>query len=224
MTLEARDRILEKLRRGLPVTPAPLPGVRDDATHFTPASGDLAGVEPRIEHLGRRLEHLGAEFHPVEDVLAAGEVLGRILADLDPAKCLAPDVPLLREVVEASPLPVGEILREEKDLALDSPSLAGFEASLTPASAVVVRTGSILVTSRGAGGRRLSVLPPLHVVVAGVSQLVDSLDEAFAGLEGDDSSSVSLITGPSRTADIEKILVLGAHGPKRLALILIASN
>jgi L-lactate dehydrogenase complex protein LldG len=58
-----------------------------------------------------------------------------------------------------------------------------------------------------------------------MDQLVISLDEAMAGYqqrsEFDRSSYATIITGPSRTSDIEKILVLGAHGPKRLAVIVM---
>jgi L-lactate dehydrogenase complex protein LldG len=75
------------------------------------------------------------------------------------------------------------------------------------------------------GGRRLTIYPPIHVVVAFASQIVPDLPEGIAYLrqlhpEGL-PSMVSLVTGPSRTADIEKTLVLGAHGPKELHVILI---
>ena len=76
---------------------------------------------------------------------------------------------------------------------------------------------------RTAGGRALSVLPPHHVVVARREQLVRDLPAAFAQLRERYSSSypsfLSVITGPSRTGDIERILVLGAHGPKKLTIL-----
>jgi L-lactate utilization protein LutC len=94
--------------------------------------------------------------------------------------------------------------------------------SVTGCDCLVAQTGSIFVSTRSAAGRAASVLPAMHLVVARRDQLVPDLPAAFALLRqryGDHwPSQLSLITGPSRTADIEKILVLGAHGPKRLAL------
>ncbi|MCA9734169.1 lactate utilization protein, partial [candidate division KSB1 bacterium] len=100
---------------------------------------------------------------------------------------------------------------------------AEYSIGLTSADFLVARTGSIVLRSSIAAGRRLSVLPPLHIVVATVEQIVPSLDAALQNSEfrNGEWSYGTIITGPSRTSDIEKILVLGAHGPKRLALILL---
>jgi L-lactate dehydrogenase complex protein LldG len=87
----------------------------------------------------------------------------------------------------------------------------------------VALTGSI-VTSSGCGGRGASVVPDCHIVFATTDQLVPDLEAAMALIQQrglpSKSSYVGLITGSSRTADIEKILVLGAHGPRRLAVVL----
>jgi L-lactate dehydrogenase complex protein LldG len=83
----------------------------------------------------------------------------------------------------------------------------------------------VLVSNRSSGGRALSVLPPHHVVLARREQLLPDLPAAFALLKSkygsDYPSLISFITGPSRTGDIERILVLGAHGPKRLTILCI---
>ena len=102
------------------------------------------------------------------------------------------------------------------------------ELGETGCDCLVAQTGSIFVSTRSAGGRALSVLPPVHLVIARRDQLVPDLPAAFALLRqryGDHwPSQLSLITGPSRTADIEKILVMGAHGPKRLAVYFEPGN
>jgi L-lactate dehydrogenase complex protein LldG len=71
----------------------------------------------------------------------------------------------------------------------------------------------------------LSVLPPHHIVIAQKAQVVADLPAAFELLaqkyEGKYPSFISFITGPSRTGDIERILVLGAHGPKKLTVLLL---
>jgi L-lactate dehydrogenase complex protein LldG len=96
------------------------------------------------------------------------------------------------------------------------------DLGITGCDCLVAQTGSIFVSTRSAGGRALSVLPPVHLVVARSNQLVPDLAAAFALIrdryDGHWPSSLCLISGPSRTADIEKILVMGAHGPKRLAV------
>jgi L-lactate dehydrogenase complex protein LldG len=96
------------------------------------------------------------------------------------------------------------------------------DAGITECDALIAQTGSVLVTSRSAGGRALSILPPHHVVIARREQLVADLPAAFELIQRKYApaypSMISFITGPSRTGDIERILVLGAHGPKKLTI------
>ena len=96
------------------------------------------------------------------------------------------------------------------------------DLGVTGCDCLVAQTGSIIVSTLSAGGRALSVLPPTHLVIARREQIVPDLASGMALLrkryDKHWPSSLSVITGPSRTADIEKILVMGAHGPKRLAL------
>jgi L-lactate dehydrogenase complex protein LldG len=93
---------------------------------------------------------------------------------------------------------------------------------------LVARTGSIIVSSRQKSGRRLPVYSNIHITVAYTSQLVYNLKDAFRELkkkyEPGFPSQVTTITGPSQTADIEKTLVNGAHGPKEVFLFLIDDN
>lgn len=100
------------------------------------------------------------------------------------------------------------------------------EVGITTCEALVARTGSIFVSSKTLSGRRLTVFPPIHIVIAYTSQIVAEIKDGFALMKDKYSASsmpsmISLVTGPSRTADIEKTLVLGAHGPRELILFLI---
>ena len=96
------------------------------------------------------------------------------------------------------------------------------DVGISECDALIAQTGTVLVTSRSAGGRALSCLPPHHVVIARREQMVADLPAAIALVKqkhaGDFPSMISFITGPSRTGDIERILVLGAHGPKQLTI------
>ena len=109
------------------------------------------------------------------------------------------------------------------DRAYDVAALEQCDAGISECDALIAQTGSVLVTNRSAGGRALSVLPPHHVVLARREQLVADLPAAFELLKkkyaDNYPSMISFITGPSRTGDIERILVLGAHGPKKLTVI-----
>lgn len=99
------------------------------------------------------------------------------------------------------------------------------EVGLTLCEALIARNGSIMVSSGQAAGRRLNIYPEVHIVLAYTSQLVPDLKDGFALIKkkynGNIPSMISNITGPSRTADIEKTLVLGAHGPKELFVFLL---
>ena len=106
----------------------------------------------------------------------------------------------------------------------DETHFDGMQAGITGCEFLVARTGSVLVSSASQSGRQLNVFPPIHIVLAHVSQLVNYLDEALVAVQqkyGNHLPSIiSTITGPSRTADIEKTLVLGAHGPKEFVVFL----
>ena len=102
------------------------------------------------------------------------------------------------------------------------------DLGLTSCEALVARTGSVLVSAATASGRRLSNYPDQHLVLARPSQVVAEIGEALRVVQARYGrrlpSMVSLTSGPSRTADIEKTLVLGAHGPRRLALFLLEED
>ncbi|MHB1178432.1 MAG: LutC/YkgG family protein [Daejeonella sp.] len=99
------------------------------------------------------------------------------------------------------------------------------EVGITLCEALVARNGSVLISNGNEAGRRLSIYPHVHIVIAYTSQLVMDLKDGFRLLKEKYPDSlptmISNITGPSRTADIEKTLVLGAHGSKELYIFLL---
>ncbi len=99
------------------------------------------------------------------------------------------------------------------------------EVGITLCESLIARNGSVMLSNGNGAGRRLSIYPPCHIVVAYASQLVPDLKDAFKQLKArygtNLPSMISAVTGPSRTADIEKTLVLGAHGPKELIVFLL---
>jgi L-lactate dehydrogenase complex protein LldG len=106
----------------------------------------------------------------------------------------------------------------------DFESIGDIEVAFTGCEFLIARTGSIMVSSYQGSGRRAFAHAPVHVVIARTSQVVFEIGEALAAVKSkypEMPSQVSMITGPSRTADIEKTLVLGAHGPRDLYVFLL---
>lgn len=94
------------------------------------------------------------------------------------------------------------------------------EVGISSCEFLIAHTGSIMVSSALEGGRQSFIYPPVHVVIAKKDQLVDYLETAYINIQKKYKkrlpSQITIITGPSRTADIEKTLVMGAHGPREL--------
>jgi L-lactate dehydrogenase complex protein LldG len=221
-----RDNILTRIREALQV-PAPQPGHEhagavakaifpDQARQWLPPVGET--FDDRLALFRKNASDLKAEFHVVNSRVELSDHLRR-LCEAEGWKKLGTHGGELTDFACAElGLPV---CRTDKGYAVND--LESCDAGLTECDALVAQTGSVLVTNRSAGGRALSVLPPHHVVLARREQLVPDLLAAFALLKEKYASNypsfVSFITGPSRTGDIERILVLGAHGPKKLTIL-----
>ncbi len=103
--------------------------------------------------------------------------------------------------------------------------LASCDVAITGCEYLVARTGSIVLSSAQLSGRSASVYAPIHICIAFTSQLVYDLKDALHAAKekygGQLPSLITFATGPSRTADIEKTLVVGVHGPKEVYLFLV---
>ncbi|MCK9204015.1 MAG: LUD domain-containing protein [Bacteroidales bacterium] len=99
---------------------------------------------------------------------------------------------------------------------------------ITRCEYLIARLGTVMVSSRLSPGRKITVYPEIHLILGYSCQLIPDLRQALINIKKKYKdhypSMVSLITGPSRTADIEKTLVLGAHGPKEFYVFLIDDN
>lgn len=98
------------------------------------------------------------------------------------------------------------------------------EASVTSCVNLVARTGSIVLSSAAADGRTASIYAPIHICIAYTHQVVYDIKDVLQKFENNNNNLPSLLsfaTGPSRTADIEKTLVTGVHGPKEVFCFLV---
>lgn len=228
--MSERENILGRIREALQVK-APLPGSHGHVGERPTAEPPIAHAREWLPSVGRTVDEqfelfakncadLRADFQRFarRDELKAALVK---LRDMEKWQRIAShDGELSNFACEAVGLPT--LLT---DKGYDVQALEKCDAGITECDALVAQTGGVAVTSRSTGGRALSILPPHHVVIARSEQLVADLPAAFALLQQkyapDFPSMISFITGPSRTGDIERILVLGAHGPKKLTIFCV---
>jgi L-lactate dehydrogenase complex protein LldG len=221
---DARSEILNRVREALRAptklhrTPTDAAPPAADLPDWLPPVGP--SYEDRLALMQDRSAALKTEFFVTTSVEDAATKLRRIEIAEGWRSLAVQSDPLVEAVA-------GSCTARRLSLVADydRQQLEECDAGVTACDAIVAQTGSVLLTCRSAGGRVLSVLPPHHVVVARKEQLIADLPQAFALLAarygGDWPSFMTLITGPSRTGDIERILVLGAHGPKRLTVFLV---
>lgn len=211
-TVGARENILARIvKANARPRSAPLPVVPLDA--ILPPIGN-----PRQRFLEECAGNL-TEVFQTADSAGSADALKTILSTIPPGEIYVQDGTGADSALQALIAP----LQQWRDVRLSSqgPPAENTQASLTLAHAFVAQTGSIL-TSSACGGRGASIVPPCHIVYGRGDQIVPDIATALARVETEipDASYVGLITGSSRTADIEKILVQGAHGPRRLVVIL----
>jgi L-lactate dehydrogenase complex protein LldG len=204
----ARENILARIRQAnARPRPAPQPLPPLDAI-FSPVTN------PRQRFLDECAGNL-TEVFETADAAASASALGTILSTVPAGEIYVQDDALLR--------PFAALLEPSRTVRWSSQGAPAesTQASLTLAHGLVAQTGSIL-TSSACGGRGASIVPPCHIVYGRGPQIVPDIAAALelAQAEITGASYVGLITGSSRTADIEKILVQGAHGPRRLVVIL----
>jgi len=230
-----QEKILSRVREALRV-PSPLPGAHAAPTGSQPelplprsaaahARQWLPAVPPTFDEqvalFQTQSDELKSAFRKVPSVDDLATALGDLAQKQAWKRVAAHSGDLTFRALQNIGLPV-----LMTDAGYDVNELEACDAGITECDALIAQTGSVLLTSRTAGGRALSVLPPHHVVLARATQLVPDLPAAFELLAKVHAwnypSFISLITGPSRTGDIERILVLGAHGPKQLTILMAA--
>ena len=203
----SREQILHRVRDAL-TKPAPPPRVGAPRPIFEP-------VDNSLERFQKECAITLTECTVTQGTESSREAITSILDSLPPGDLYIHDAPQLRNLIE------GCTVNRSIRWSSQGPPLESTQVSLTLAEALVALTGSI-VTSSGCGGRGASVVPDCHIVFATIDQLVPDLEAAMALIQQrglpSRNSYVGLITGSSRTADIEKILVLGAHGPRKLTI------
>jgi L-lactate dehydrogenase complex protein LldG len=209
----SREAILARIREGLRTPSPPLERVGAGGPFFEP-------VENPLERFQQECKANLMECQLTKDAAASAGALKQVLGSLPEGEVFVQDDPALRRIMAAAGTE-----RQVRWSSQGGPAESA-QATVTLADALVAQTGSVFV-SASCGGRGASVVAPCHIIYATTKQLVPDLVTALraATEQGrlDRNSFACMISGSSRTADIEKILVQGAHGPMRLVVIVEAS-
>ena len=220
----SKEAVLEAIRRGLKRGPLPADQaamLRDrldrHPRHLIPARTQVS----RAEQVDLLIHYIEREFGTVDRLPgaeAAPEALAEYLArhNLPSEGVMAPHPDL-----QAIPWTARRLLRLREGRALASDLV-----SVQHGFAAVAETGTLMLPSAPGRPTTLNLLPDTAIVVLRASRVVGSYEEAWDLLRaaGDMPRNVMLVTGPSRSADIEQTLELGAHGPRRLHVLLIEDD
>ena len=221
--MSARDTILNRVRGKLAKDPGRVGAagvderIKQHAKHLIPQRAQI----PLKQQLDLFEQQVTALAGTVRRVASAAEVPAA-LADYLRQQNLPPKVkraPIA--ALAALPWQTTPLLEVTAGAAVDAD-----QVSLTPAFCAVAETGTLVLQSSPETPTSLAFLPETHVVMLRASQMAGTYEEAFQKTrekfgEGVMPRSFNFITGPSRTADIEQRLELGAHGPRRLHIILV---
>lgn len=205
------DRVRRALGRSAPPASAPVPPAIDESV--------VRLVAPHADLLERFLRAARDNRMLVESG-GADEMLSR-MADLLRARgarsvALAGGEVLDRVGVAARLAREGFVVRRWSEMTLDE--LYDVDAAVTDVDAAVAETGSLVIRPGADNGRALSLVPPLHVAVVPRSRIIADLFDLFSQPP---AATTVLITGPSKTADIEMNLVTGVHGPGCVQVLVI---
>jgi L-lactate dehydrogenase complex protein LldG len=221
---EGRRQVLESVRRALRRTQPEAASraaieerIAEARPGPLPARGQL-GRRKRLDRFVAMAEEAAASVARVADRASVPAAVAEYLAgeNLPAAVRLAPD-----------PAVVGLPWHTRPLLEVTAgPTRGGDPVSLTPAFAGVAETGTLALISGPTRPTALNLLPDVHIVLLDAERVVGSYEEVWRllrALEGKERMprTVNFITGPSRSADIEQTLQMGAHGPRRLHIILL---
>jgi len=208
-----REYILHKVRtalgRSAGQAPAPAPEVRLSIPEWD--------FEARWRRFADALEKLGGKPERVPTREAARRRVAELVGD---GPAVASDAPYLAEC-GISGLPA--VASGFKDAAALRAACASAHYGITSADYALADTGTLVLLCSSQEPRLVSLLPPVHVAVLPAGRMLTGLDELLAILPqpAELTSAMVLITGPSRTADIEQILVRGVHGPGEVHVIVV---
>jgi len=211
--MTARETLLAKVRQGLGRAAGHLPASLAAPRLQIPLS-DRNLFTPLFV---RNFENLGGKSMLVRE---AGEVVGALEPLRAGKRVVASNAPFLADCGITGLAGVQSGFTDRDALRA---ACVDADIGITSADYVLADTGTLVLLASPSEARMISLLPPVHVAVFPRSRILTNLDELFGILPApaEQTSSMVLITGPSRTADIEQILVRGVHGPGEIYAVIV---
>ena len=228
----AREEIMRSIRDGLarsdaieaehPLHQAPPPRPRRPGPHAAaPATDGETAVSTPLAAFRARMEAVGGRVAEVANEDEAASVVASLLAELGGRSVAVTDSPLA--------IAIGERLRETDAAELihdaTTDQLFHCDAGLTEAQWAIAETGTLVLASARERHRLASLVPPVHIALLRADNVRGTIGDALTAARAPDGSVpshvITLITGPSRTSDIELTLAIGVHGPQILLVVII---
>lgn len=209
----SRDYVLHKVRTALGRSA----GQPVDAPPPVRLSIPEAGIESKVDVFCERIAALAGKTHRAASFAEARAYVETVVAG---RKSIASNAPVLRKCGITA-------LAGIESGVMDPVALRALCASaacgITGADYALADTGTLVFLASPKEARLISLLPPVHIAIVERERLLTGLDELLAllPLPAEQTSSMVLITGPSRTADIEQILVRGVHGPGEIHVVVV---
>jgi L-lactate dehydrogenase complex protein LldG len=215
MSESPRDRILSRL------SAAPR---REEPRPAPEAPPPPAPAAERVARLKALMEAMRTEVHVVPEAEWPARLAAALAGRGTRSLLYSPAAPLAAALERAAAAPGFPALKaydrpveEMKEL------LFTVEAAVTAAAGAVADSGALILVPDAAEPRLMSLVPPIHVAVLRAETIYASLDEALAAgrFAAAMPTNLLLISGPSKTADIELVLAFGVHGPKELIVLVV---
>ncbi|MBJ7248657.1 MAG: LUD domain-containing protein [Thermoleophilia bacterium] len=205
-------------------TPRGLDPGLPDRREAPDAPTQLRAGEERPDRLQAEAEAASTIVHRVTAV-DVGATVASVLVQADAQRiALTTDLAPFADDVQAALVAAGLTVTEYVEVAPDRARAGALDATVTGCIAAVAATGSVVTSAAGAG-RAGALIAPTHICVVRDEQIVGGLHELFDGDALAEAGSLfALQSGPSRSADIEKVLILGVHGPGNVHLIIVAPD
>ncbi len=210
----SRENILHKVRMALGRGAGQPPSAAPPPPRLRIPTVDL---ETRILNFRAAIEKLSGTTYRAQ---SAADARAYMAALLKGKTAVASNAPFLRECGITTLEGVRTAVTEEREL---RGLCASADAGITSADYALADTGTLVMLSSGEEARMISLVPPVHLALVPRERILTGLDELFSvlPLPSQRTSSMVLITGSSRTADIEQILIRGVHGPGEICVVVV---
>lgn len=220
MTETARDRILARLRSA-PREEAPRPPAPEASTPSAP--------DTHIETLKARMEAVRADVRRVPAALWTDSLKALLRERGWTTLLYAPETPLGADLEgawaqDAAGLPT--LVAYAEPIEALKERLFTVEAAITSTAGAVADTGALILRPDAREARLMSLVPPVHIAVLPADRIFPTLEDAMRDgrWAADMPTNLLLVSGPSKTADIELTLAFGVHGPKELIVFVLETN